>query len=77
MSGLSSSSSQLFKRDTKPCFSSQGGRQDPGDDPISLSLLLSDVASFHVAVDNALKVLYLIGCLSGEVIPVCVSLNLN
>lgn len=55
----------------------RGRRQDPGDDPNSLSVLVSDVASFLFAVDNAMKVPYLICFLPGEVILVCVSVNLN
>lgn len=77
MSGLSSSSSQSFQHDTKPWFPSRGRRQDPGDDPNSLSVLVSDVASFPFAVDNAMKVPYLIRCLPGEVILVCISVKLN
>lgn len=77
MSGLSSSSSQSFQLDTKPRFPSRDRRQVPGDDPNSLSVLVSDVASFHFAVDNAVKVPYLIHCLPGEVMLVCISVNLS
>lgn len=57
--------------------SSRGRRQDPEDDLNSLLVLVSDVASFLFAVDNAVKVLYLICFLPGEVILVHVSVNLN
>lgn len=75
VSVLSSSSSRSIPLDTKLCFPVRGRRQDPGDDPNSLSVLISDVACFHFAVDNVMKDPYLIHCLPGEVILVCVSVN--